>query len=62
MPSQPLPGGLSMLNFSNSTNTWGVQMIGRKDGEKAVNKMSEGYLYKQMDVYDQDKTLQAKHH
>lgn len=43
-PSTPLPGGLAILNFDNSTFTYPVQMQGRLDGENAV-KDGEGYIY-----------------
>lgn len=35
-PSSPLPGGLEMLNFDNSTSTWPMQLLGRKDGADII--------------------------
>jgi predicted acylesterase/phospholipase RssA len=35
-PSTPLASGLAMLDFSNNTNTWPMQAIGRTDGANAV--------------------------
>ena len=35
-PSETLHGGLNLLNFDNSTNTWNEQMVGRLDAMEAV--------------------------
>jgi hypothetical protein len=46
-PSTTLPGGLSIINFDNTTSTWPMQMTGRKDGENAI-KDGEGYMFSRM--------------
>lgn len=35
-PTETLPGGLNLLNADNSTSTYPMQMLGRKDGAKIV--------------------------
>jgi len=35
-PTETLPGGLNLLNADNSTNTYPMQLLGRKDGAKIV--------------------------
>lgn len=56
-PSTALPGGLSLLNFDNKTNTFPMQMQGRLDGENAI-KDGPGHMWKQMDNYRSNATLQ----
>lgn len=43
-PSQPLAGGLAILDFNNATSTWPMQMIGRTDGENAI-KAGPGFMF-----------------
>lgn len=42
-PTEPLPSGLGILNFDNTTSTFPMQMTGRLDGENAV-KSGEGFV------------------
>ena len=46
-PSEPLPGGVAIINFDNTTSTWPMQMIGRLDGENAL-KDGEGFMFNKM--------------
>ena len=55
-PSEDLPKGDGFLDASNSTVTWPMQMIGRKDGENAV-KNGEGYMWRQMDKWNDSAEL-----
>lgn len=48
-----------MLDFSNNTNTWPMQAIGREDGENAV-KQGEGYMFTQMTNWETQPVLQAR--
>lgn len=41
--TEPLPSGLGILNFDNTTATFPMQMVGRLDGENAV-KSGEGFV------------------
>ena len=45
-----------MLDFSNDTNTWPMQAIGREDGENAI-KQGEGFMFKQMANWDKEPSL-----
>jgi len=46
-PTEPLPTGLGILNFDNTTATFPMQMVGRLDGENAV-KSGEGFVMKKI--------------
>ena len=48
-----------MLDFSNDTNTWPMQAIGREDGENAV-KQGEGFMFKQMNNWETEPSLQVE--
>ena len=50
-PSEPLASGEELLDVNNSTNTWPMQMIGRKDGE-AIVKLGEGFLFQKLEQWD----------
>lgn len=56
-PSGKVAGGMDMLNFDNSTNTWPMQMLGRKDGKAAV-EMGEGIAFELLADWNQDANLQ----
>ena len=58
-PSESLPGGLAMLDFSNKT-TWGHQMLGRKDGANAI-KLGEEWAGKMFDKWDEQPEMQQNH-
>mmetsp|Transcript_17536 Transcript_17536/g.29580 ORF Transcript_17536/g.29580 Transcript_17536/m.29580 type:complete len:266 (+) Transcript_17536:329-1126(+) len=58
MPSEPLKGGLNLLNFDNSTNTYSMQMLGRLDGQNA-QKAGEGFYFQKMDEWRDTPGLQA---
>jgi hypothetical protein len=58
-PSAPLAGALAMLDFSNNTNTWPMQVIGRIDGENAV-KQGEGFMFQKMKEWYRSDDLQAE--
>ena len=47
-PTGPLADGLEMIDITNATNTWPMQMQGRKDGNTIV-KLGEGTMFKKMD-------------
>ena len=59
-PSQPLPGGLNLLNFDNTTNTWPMQMTGRLDAENAL-KDGEGFMFNKMLEWDQSPDLKIQY-
>ena len=46
-PSIPLPAGSKLLDFDNSTNTYGNQMQGRIDGKKVIEK-GEGVSFQEL--------------
>ena len=58
-PTQALAGGLGILDFSNTTSTWPMQMIGRNDGENAV-KAGEGFLFSKIDEWMNSQDLQTE--
>ena len=59
-PSQYLPGnGLGMLDFSNDTSTWPMQMIGRQDGANALQS-GEGFLFNKMKDWNESADLQQQ--
>jgi len=59
-PSEYLPGnGLGMLDFSNDTSTWPMQMIGRQDGENALQS-GEGFLFGKIKEWNESPSLQAE--
>ena len=58
-PTQALAGGLGILDFSNTTSTWPMQMIGRNDGENAV-KAGEGFLFSKIDEWMNSEDLQTE--
>jgi predicted acylesterase/phospholipase RssA len=55
-PSQALAGGLGILDFSNTTSTWPMQMIGRTDGENAV-KAGEGAMFAKFEEWNNSSEL-----
>jgi len=57
-PSTALPGGLKLLDVTNSTNTWPMQMQGRKDGKEAI-AMGEGAIFEKMQEWDNSSDLQS---
>ena len=59
-PSTTLPGGLSIINFDNTTSTWPMQMTGRLDGENAV-KDGEGFYFNKMREFYKSAHLQHKY-
>jgi len=54
-PSQSLPLA-SLMDGTNSTCTFPMQMLGRQDGANAVNH-GEGYMHKQMMEWKQSEEL-----
>lgn len=58
-PSEPLPGGLSLLRFDNNTSTWPMQMLGRLDGENAI-KDGEGFMFAKFDEWNNTPTLKEQ--
>ena len=58
-PTQALAGGLGILDFSNTTSTWPMQMIGRTDGENAA-KAGEGNMFAKFDDWFNSEELQLK--
>ena len=59
-PSKPLTSALGIINFDNKTNTWGMQMKGRVDGENAV-KDGEGMMQKKLLEYQNNATIRAQY-
>ena len=59
-PSDPLPGGLSILSFNNQTVTWPSQMQGRLDGENAI-KDGEGMMFSKFKEWRDSKDLQTQY-
>lgn len=57
-PSQTLPT-MAVMDGTNSTCTWPMQMLGRKDGANVVNK-GDGYHHKKILEWRNSKELQAK--
>mmetsp|Transcript_1538 Transcript_1538/g.2713 ORF Transcript_1538/g.2713 Transcript_1538/m.2713 type:complete len:338 (-) Transcript_1538:193-1206(-) len=55
-PSEPLKGGLSLLNFDNETNTYPMQMLGRLDGENA-QKSGEGFYFAKLEEWAHSRAL-----
>ena len=60
MPQEEMPGGLSWMIFDNDTVTWDVQMIGRKDGARAV-KQGPGAVFNRIREWLYDGAIQASH-
>ena len=58
-PTGPLCGGLKMIDVSNSTNTWPMQMQGRKDGRTVVS-MGEGAMFKKMEEWNESLDLKQQ--
>ena len=58
-PSIPLASGLQMLDFTNNTNTWPMQAIGRDDGANAVAQ-GEGFMFAKMKEWNHSDELQAE--
>jgi len=48
-----------MLDFTNNTNTWPMQAVGRVDGENAV-KQGEGFMFKQMSTWKNTPSLKSE--
>ena len=46
-PTEDIPGGLDIINVDNSTITWPLQEMGRRDGDAAVKK-GEGKSFEEM--------------
>ena len=59
-PTGPLATGLKMIDVTNSTNTWPMQMQGRKDGG-AVVKLGEGTMFEKMEEWNNSPELQKQH-
>ena len=59
-PSKPLASGLGMLDFTNNTNTWPMQAVGRVDGENAVAQ-GEGFMFAKMKEWNHSPELQAEY-
>jgi len=59
-PSIPLASGLQMLDFTNNTNTWPMQAIGRDDGANAVAQ-GEGFMFAKMKEWHNSPELQAEY-
>jgi len=57
MSSAPLPSGLGILKFDNSTVTWPMQMQGRTDGANAI-KQGEGFMFNEIRKWTNDKEIQ----
>jgi hypothetical protein len=56
-PSENIGGsGLGMLDFSNTTSTWPMQMVGRTDGENAV-KAGEGFMSNKLLEWEESEDL-----
>jgi hypothetical protein len=49
-PSEQLKDGIGMIDFTNSTNTWHSQTVGRKDGATAVD-LGPGWMSNKMDLW-----------
>ena len=58
-PSQAL-GTMAVMDGSNSTCTFPMQLIGRKDGTNVVNK-GEGYHHKKIMEWREDEKLQKQY-
>ena len=57
-PSESIASGLGILDFSNLTSTWPMQMIGRTDGANAVAK--EGFLFGKVKEWNESADLQKQ--
>jgi hypothetical protein len=57
-PSQTLASGLGILDFSNLTSTWPMQMIGRTDGANAVKQ--EGFMFGKVAEWNGSPSLQKE--
>mgnify|MGYP006891260070 CR=1 FL=1 len=58
-PSEPMKGGLNLLNFNNDTNTYAFQMIGRKDGANAV-AMGQDFLENKFEEWTNNAQLRVE--
>lgn len=56
-PSGKVAGGMDILSFDNSTVTWPMQMLGRKDGKAAVELGNE--VFTLFDYWTEDQNLQT---
>jgi len=58
-PTGPLCKALEMIDVTNKTVTWPMQMQGRKDGN-AVVQLGEGTMFKKMDEWNESPDLKAQ--
>ena len=49
-----------MLDFTNSTNTWHFQMVGRKDGAQAI-QLGEGWIEHKIELFRDTPSIQKEH-
>jgi len=59
-PTGAVASGLNMLNTSNSTVTWPMQMLGRQDGA-AVVAAGKGWGFKKMQEWEDSEELQKEY-
>ena len=59
-PTEPLPSGLGILNFDNTTSTFPMQAVGRLDGENAV-KSGEGFVMEKIKEWRASALLKAEY-
>jgi predicted acylesterase/phospholipase RssA len=52
-PTESIPGGLDIINVDNTTITWPLQVLGRKDGANAINA-GKGEAFKAMNAMFED--------
>lgn len=58
-PTGPLCKALEMIDVTNKTVTWPMQLQGRKDGN-AVVQLGEGAMFKKMDEWNESPELKAQ--
>jgi len=59
-PTESIPGGLDIINVDNSTITWPLQELGRKDGANAVT-LGKGESFKAMSRSFEDTGIEGVH-
>lgn len=59
-PTGPVAGGLDILKVDNSTVTWPMQMLGRKDG-KAIVDLGEGFMFEKMEEWSKNKEIKKEY-
>lgn len=59
-PSEPLASGLNELNLDNSTCTYPMQMIGRKDAQNII-QLEEGIVFQHLAEWYDDLNLRQEY-